>query len=312
MTSLFRSEQGRSSMRTWHEHFRGLLPAPVQSRTVETSAGQTHLLVGGPADGEPVVLLHGALASSAHALGELSALLQRFRVYAVDVIGQSVMSADARLDVRTDAYGRWLAEVMDALELPRAHVIGVSWGGFVAQQLATTDPGRIERLVLLVPAGLVSSPPSAALALGLPMMMFRTFGLERSKRKLLGRLLTTPDDDWGPFLADAFGAYRLDMRVPPLTEPAQMAALRAPVLVIAGDGDLSFPGAALLERAREVFGPDVQVELVENCRHCPPTTASFRSWLGDRVGTFLAEAPNRGGCRGGRGGDRGSRRDDSG
>lgn len=40
------------------------------------------------------------------------------------------------------------AALMDALEWPRAHVIGISFGGMVAQHLAIRHPGRVNRLVL--------------------------------------------------------------------------------------------------------------------------------------------------------------------
>ena len=78
MKSLFQSTEDQESMRTWYARFRGQLPEPLESRRVQTPFGETHLLVGGPVDGEPLVLLHGALASSAHALRELAPLLERF------------------------------------------------------------------------------------------------------------------------------------------------------------------------------------------------------------------------------------------
>jgi len=289
MKSLFLSDEGRASMLAWHDRFRDQLPASLVNRRLNTSFGETQVLVGGPPEGEAVILLHGALASSAHVLQELAPLLERFRVHAVDVIGQSVRSADVQLDVRRDDYGRWLAEVLDGLELPRAHLVGVSWGGFVAQQLAMVDPSRIDRLVLLVPAGLVPSPLSSFFQLGWPMMMYRAFPSEARKRKLLGRLLTTPDDEWGDFLTDAFRAYRLDMRVPPLTTPEQMAALEAPTLVIAAEDDLSFPGPKLLARAAEVFPNLTGTELLPASRHCPPTTDEFRRWSSGRIARFLTE-----------------------
>jgi len=57
--------------------------------------------------------------------------LSTYRVHAVDVIGQSPMSADVRLPVDDDSYGRWLPAVVDGLGLDKAHLVGVSWGGFV-------------------------------------------------------------------------------------------------------------------------------------------------------------------------------------
>lgn len=144
MGSLFKSEEAKARLVGWHTRFREHISAATEARSVETSFGKTHLLVGGAEDAPALVLLHGALASSAHALRELEGLLEHYRVYAVDIIGQSVMSADVRLPVDDDAYGRWLAEVLDRLGLERALVVGVSWGGFVAIRLAAYSPERVE------------------------------------------------------------------------------------------------------------------------------------------------------------------------
>lgn len=292
MSVIFRSEAARATVAGWHERFRAKLKAPVEARTVPTAFGETHLLVGGPADAPPVVLVHGAMASSAHVLGELEGLLSRFRVHAVDVLGQSVKSADARLRVDNDDAGRWLAEVMERLRLRRVHVVGVSWGGFVATRLAVVAPARVERLVLLVPAGLVKTPPWLGFTrMGWPMLKYRLFPSEARKRAFLEGLLTTTTDEWLPYLGDAFDAYRMDMRVPKLATPGELAGFTAPTLVVAADDDVSFPGEALLARARALFPGLAETELLRDCRHSPPTTPEFRAWLSGRVGAFLGEAP---------------------
>jgi pimeloyl-ACP methyl ester carboxylesterase len=246
------------------------------------------VLVAGPTDAPPLVLLHGALATSAHVLAELLPLAERFRVYAVDIVGQSVKSSDARPSVTNNEYGAWLAEVLDGLQLARAHVVGVSWGGFVAIRLAATAPQRIERLALLVPAGVVPSPAWEGLTkIGLPMLLYRLFPSPRRLEAFVRHLLTTSDDQWTPYLGDAVRSYNMDMRVPALAKPEELAAFRAPTLILAADRDVSFPGAALLARARELFPTLADQELLTDCRHCPPTTDAFRRWLGDRISHFL-------------------------
>jgi 2-hydroxy-6-oxonona-2,4-dienedioate hydrolase len=290
--SIFRDAQATAVLGSWFERFRAKLPVPTESRIVPTRFGDTHVLVGGPAGAPPLVMLHGALASSAHLLGELAPLLERFRIYAVDVIGQSVKSADARLSVTNDDYGRWLEDVLDALALPRADVLGVSWGGFVAIRFAAVAPERITRLVLLTPAGMVNGPAWAGLTkVMLPMQLYRLFPSERRLAACLRHLLTTHGDDWTPYLGDAFRMYRMNMRIPALAKPAELARLTAPVFVLGADQDLSFPGSALLARARQLFPNLAGAEILEGSRHCPPTTDEFRRMLSARVAAFLAEAP---------------------
>ena len=112
---MWKTPEARAQMQQWHRRFAARLPAGVVAKTVTTSWGETQVLVGGPIDGPPLLLFHGALASSAHVLVELAGLLEHHRVYAVDVIGQSAMAADARLDVNDDSHGHFVVEVADAL-----------------------------------------------------------------------------------------------------------------------------------------------------------------------------------------------------
>jgi pimeloyl-ACP methyl ester carboxylesterase len=292
MKSAFQGEEAKAVLQQWFERFLARVGAPTESRRVATRFGETHVLVGGPPGAPSLVLLHGALASSAHVLGELAPLLQRFRVYAVDIVGQSVKSADARPSVANNEYGEWLRDVLDGLALPRAHVVGVSWGGFVAIRLAAVAPERIERLVLLVPAGVVTGPAWAGLTrIALPMLLYRLSPSEARLRAFVRHLLTTLDDDWAPYLGDAVRSFQMDMRVPALARPAELAQLRAPTLVLGADGDLSFPGERLLARASELFPTLADRELLQDCHHCPPTTDAFRAWLSRRIGDFLLAGP---------------------
>ena len=287
---MFKSPEAREKIARWHDTFRAHISAPLERRTVSTRFGDTHVLVGGPADAPPLVLLHGALASSAHLLRELTLLLESFRVYAVDVIGQSVKSADVRLRVDNDEYGQWLRDVLDALALPRVALLGVSWGGFVAQRFAALAPERLTRLALLVPAGMVSgSAWSGFWKMGWPMTRYLLSPNATRLRAFAAGLLTTFDDEWLPYIGDAFLSYRLDMKVPRRSRDGEFAQLTAPVLVVSAEHDVSFPGVAVLARAKQLFKAP-ETELLVGSQHSPPTTDEFRAWLGRRLTLFFSGA----------------------
>jgi pimeloyl-ACP methyl ester carboxylesterase len=286
MTTIFRDTNARATIEAAFERFRARLPA-TESRVVPTRLGDTHVLVAGPREAPPLVLLHGALASSAHAMGELGPLIERFRVYAPDVVGQSVKSADVRPDLDGPAYAEWLIDVLDALGLTRTHVYGVSWGGFVARKLAEHAPDRIDRLVLVVPAGFVSgSAWKGFTRVGIPMAIYRAFPSEERLRRVMRPIFSTLDDEWVRYFGEALQSYRFDMRIPPLAKPEPLAKFARPTLIFAASDDLSFPGSALLARAKELI-PHAEAELLEGCRHTPPTDDAFRRRLGDRITRFL-------------------------
>lgn len=288
-TQIFVDTSARDRMLHWFTTFRDALPFPTESKTVETLEGSTHVLIAGPIGAPPLVVLHGALATSAHVLHELGDLVTRHRIYAIDVIGQSVMSADRRIDVAGDAYGRWLTATCEALGLQKDGVtlFGVSWGGFVSIRAACVAPELIKALVLFVPAGVVSgSFWNGFVKLGWPLLLYRFSPNETRLARVAEAMLSSPDDRWKKYFGEALLAYRLDMRVPPLTKLDEASAIKAPVLVFGADDDVSFPGAALTARAKELF-PHAEIELLKNCKHCPPTTAEFRAKTADRVTAFL-------------------------
>lgn len=267
----------------WHSRFERSLTFEHRTKHLETSFGFVDVMVtGDPNDRSldelpPVLVVHGAMAGAPFALGELDDLPDRRRIYAVNIPGQSTRAAQVRLDFRTDDYSKWLEEVMDGLELPRALVCGVSWGGSVALQLAKHRPQRIQGLVLVVPASIVSGSVLQGIwKMAIPIMRYKMFPSEKNRNRALRNVFTSDDELWTPYLGDAIRHWKVDFTVPPLMSPLDLESLEAPVYVIAADQDLSFPGQKLLKRSRELFKNYIDGHLLRECRHSP----SFRD--GDR------------------------------
>jgi 2-hydroxy-6-oxonona-2,4-dienedioate hydrolase len=283
--SIYASPGAREGLAAWYPRFRAKIAAPTAERTVPTRFGDTHVLVGGPEGAPPVLLFHGAMATSAHVMVEVQPLLSRFRVYAPDVLGHSPMSADARPAL--DRYGDWATDVLDGLGLDRVALIAVSYGGFVGLRLLAAAPARVSRASLIVPAGIVSgSIWDGMVRVGVPMAMYRWFPSEARLRAFVEPQFTRWDDDWGHWLGEAVRGFKLDFRVPPLAKPEDLRGFTAPVQVFAASDDVHFPGPALLERARLVLPNVVDAELLE-CKHAPPFEAAFRERLSARIAGFF-------------------------
>jgi pimeloyl-ACP methyl ester carboxylesterase len=125
-------------------------PARMRFRSVETRNMRLSTVEAG--DGPPVLAIHGLGATKGSFLPTVAALSERFRVIALDLpgFGDSEKPLGAAYDPRFFASA--CADLLDALELKRAHLIGNSLGGRVALELALRQPDRIERLVLLAPS----------------------------------------------------------------------------------------------------------------------------------------------------------------
>jgi poly(3-hydroxyoctanoate) depolymerase len=106
------------------------------------------LRIHAQSEGEGVpLLLHSGIFSEMHHWGPLIEHLHGFRVITYDAPGigssqvpSSPMSMRGLADIG--------AGILDRLGLDAAHVLGVSFGGAVAQQMALSHPGRVDKLVL--------------------------------------------------------------------------------------------------------------------------------------------------------------------
>src|SRR3954454_11975742 len=104
-------------------------------------------------EGPAVVLVHGLALSSATWKYVIPALAERYTVLAPDLFGHGE-SAKPRGDYSLGAHASGLRDLMVALGIERATLVGHSLGGGIAMQLGYQFPERCERLVLVASGGL--------------------------------------------------------------------------------------------------------------------------------------------------------------
>ncbi len=199
-------------------------------------------------EGEPLVFVHG-LGYDRRGWGPLPRLLaEDFRVVLLDNrgVGESDVPEGPYAVAQMAAD---VVAVLDAAAIERAHVFGVSLGGYIAQELAVTHPGRVRRLVLAstAPGGTRSHPmPEAGLE------AFRRFP-ELEREAGLRLMVETSLGEHGvrerPELTDEIYRYRLE-RAPTFAGwqaqayagatfdcSDRAATIAAPTLVIHGGAD---------------------------------------------------------------------------
>jgi pimeloyl-ACP methyl ester carboxylesterase len=126
----------------WREHQRWITVEDQRLNVIELG------------EGPPLVFLHGLVGRWAHWLEQLPLFATEHRVIAIDLpgFGESPLPTSERISV--SLYARLLERLLDHLQIDAAAVVGHSMGGFTAIELAINFPQRVERLLLVSPAGL--------------------------------------------------------------------------------------------------------------------------------------------------------------
>jgi pimeloyl-ACP methyl ester carboxylesterase len=122
-----------------------------------------HFAEQGPADGMPVLLLHGYTDSWLSYSTMMPLLPDTWRVFAPTLRGHGDSDRPQAGYTMRELAGDIVA-FMDAQSIDRAVVVGHSMGSFVAQQVAVLAPERVSGLVLM---GSAASPHDAVMRLGL-------------------------------------------------------------------------------------------------------------------------------------------------
>src|SRR5215210_5797541 len=104
-------------------------------------------------EGPPVVLVHGMVNSSEHWRHVATRLAERYTVIAPDLVGHGD-SATPRGDYSLGAHAGVIRDLLSALGIERATMVGHSLGGGVAMVFFWQFPHRVERLALVSSGGL--------------------------------------------------------------------------------------------------------------------------------------------------------------
>ena len=148
----FRSDAAELAYRAAYDEVLGLWPVPFTERTVATPFAHTHVIVSGPEDGPPLVLLHATGMSSTVWFPNVGELSKEHRTFAVDIVNEPGRTRQTRLVRDTADCAAWLLALLDQLGIARATLVGSSFGGWHAINVALRAPQRVEKLVLLAPA----------------------------------------------------------------------------------------------------------------------------------------------------------------
>ena len=109
---------------------------------------ETELYYESHGDGEPLVLVPGFASGAWSWRWQVEDLAREFRVITFDPRGVAGSRLKGGASVSIADIADDISSLLDELEIDAAHVLGISFGGFVAQEFALRHPDRLKKLIL--------------------------------------------------------------------------------------------------------------------------------------------------------------------
>jgi pimeloyl-ACP methyl ester carboxylesterase len=276
------SEAAREKFMAAYERAFALWPHPCEEFDIETATTTTRVHAYRPhPGGDPVVLLSGAGYNASGWYPHVAALAADGPVYGVDTPGDpnpSILRAPLTPPASCAA---WLDELLTQLSDRPAHLVGLSYGGWVAMNQAIRAPARVASITLLDPAGLTKLDARfwwwfsiSGLASLTPMPL----------RRPLARWLDSPvmlDRELMRLMWAGSRGYRMEPKFPGILTDDELSAIDVPALLITGARSAMLTPAEA--RARGSLIPHAEVATVSGSH------GGFNriDELNDRIAAFI-------------------------
>jgi pimeloyl-ACP methyl ester carboxylesterase len=273
-------EAAREKFMAAYERVFALWPQPCEEFDIETATAATRVHAYRPhPDGPPVVLLSAFNAASWYP--QVAALAKDGPVYGIDLPGDANPSL-ARVPMTPPAScAAWLDELLAQLSDRPAHLVGYSYGGWIAMNQAIRAPERVASITLLDPAGLTKLDARfwwwlsvSGLATLTPMPL----------RRRLARWLDNPgmlQPDMMTLMWAGIRGYHAEPKFPAVLTDDELRAITAPALLVTGARSALITPKQARDRARAI--PHAQVAVV------PGSHGGFNriDELNDRIAAFI-------------------------
>lgn len=238
-------------------------PVPYKDVFVDTRYGKVHVIVSGPEEAQPLLLLHASGVASWSWKFNIAELSKLYRTYAIDLIGDAGKSEFSSMNnvLKTGQdQSELYAEITDSLGVEKAFVAGASEGGFIASNFALYHPERVKRLVLLGPMGYAGATQSV-----IRIIIAQLFPLKSIQNSTFSWAFSdnvTLKEEFGEWFPLLMNGTRPAKVMPLPFSAEERKKIQVPVLFVFGERD-NLVGDPYAARDMVQDIPKVKVEIVD-------------------------------------------------
>jgi pimeloyl-ACP methyl ester carboxylesterase len=265
---VFKRKQEKSKYIKAYNETLKLWKIPFQEENIKTSYGTAHVIISGPKNAEPLILLHGMDASSTMWYPNIKALSKNHRVYAIDFLMEPGKSVSCGETISKEETITWYNEIFKHYNLKKIKLVGASRGGWLATLLASQDNHIVSKMVLLSPAQTLENLDKMHKASS--ALMFKLFPNKKKLENTLNAFAFYPEKIHPIyknqfFLANKFAKTNMSfIQMQPFSKE-EIEKITIPVLIMIGDNDI-VNSQKSLEKGNELL-PKGEMVTIENAGH---------------------------------------------
>ncbi len=239
------------------------------------TAAQLNYVRTGPRGHAPVVLLHSAGLDLTYWDQQIADLSRRHDVIALDLPGHGRSITEPEFITNTQMSAA-VTTALDALQCGPVHLVGLSVGGLIAQQIALTDPQLITSLALLDTAARFG--PDGQASMRSRAAVLREHGMEAILDGLFGHWLLPETRERRPDLIDratktllhddAGVQAALWETIADFDDADRLGSIAVPTLVLVGEHDSSSPVSSARELCAGIR--HAQMQVIADAAHLTP------------------------------------------
>jgi len=261
--TAFKSHDGKTAVLKSYDSLLENWTSPNKKFHVNTRYGKTFIIASGEKKAPPLILLHGSAMNSIMWLNDVREYSRYYRVYTVDIPGEPGKSSETQLPFNGPAFAEWLNDVYNALSIEKAIIIGISLGAWLSVKFSVNYPEKVDKLVLLCPAG-IGKQKTSFLFRALFHRIFGEKGMDSLYKKVKGNaVIPEPMLKYQKLIGENFN-YRRELI--PLFSDDELKQLTMPVALFVGEKDIMFHSKKTAKRLGNIL-PHADINVIPGAGH---------------------------------------------
>ena len=290
--SSFVNYEGKAEFIEVYNEAMSYLPEPAEERLISTTFGEVKVYKfegESMTDLAPLLLLPGKSASTPMWESNLDILIKDRPVYAIDLLGEPGMSVETARIENVQDQAIWLKELIIALDEPRIHVLGLSFGGWSAVNLVVhEDIQQVASLILVDPVYVFDTIPLKMVLFSIPasIPIIPKSMRDRMLSYISGEAEIDEDEPTAKLIETGMRTFKSKLPMPQKIKEDRLKEINIPVLaIVAGKSTMHNPKKATTIAEESLSHENSKVVVFEEASHA--INGEYPEELADALRQFI-------------------------